>query len=295
MANCYENPYDGPRGVWLRGNLHTHTTESDGELSPADTVRAYAELGYDFLAISDHDLLTDPEPLAADVGMALIRAEEVTAFGPHMLAVGISCLVAPDPERQRCINEISAAGGFSVLNHPNWGRRFVHFRHEMMEQLEGYLGIEIYNGVIEVLEGSPLALDRWDRLLSSGRRLWGFANDDTHWTNSIGRGWNCVQCTEATPAAILDALRAGRFYASTGVAIEVISLDASSLRIQAPNAHRIRLIGAHGRLLAQSDGSDAEFDVGGVSEPYLRVECLGCAGASAWTQPFYRTSVSSEA
>ena len=39
----------------LRGNLHAHTLFSDGVKSPAELVAAYEALGYDFLAITDHD------------------------------------------------------------------------------------------------------------------------------------------------------------------------------------------------------------------------------------------------
>src|SRR5437867_3143773 len=48
----------------LRGNLHAHTTFSDGVRSPASLVEIYETLGYDFLAITDHfghDNLVHPE------------------------------------------------------------------------------------------------------------------------------------------------------------------------------------------------------------------------------------------
>jgi len=41
-------------GTWLKGNLHTHTTLSDGPLSPDATIERYRSLGYDFLSITDH-------------------------------------------------------------------------------------------------------------------------------------------------------------------------------------------------------------------------------------------------
>ena len=39
----------------LRGNLHAHTTFSDGRHSVEEVVARYRDLGYDFLAITDHD------------------------------------------------------------------------------------------------------------------------------------------------------------------------------------------------------------------------------------------------
>ncbi|NOZ20346.1 MAG: PHP domain-containing protein, partial [Planctomycetes bacterium] len=35
-----ENPF-GTEGKWYKGNLHTHTTGSDGEKSPAEIVAHY--------------------------------------------------------------------------------------------------------------------------------------------------------------------------------------------------------------------------------------------------------------
>ena len=39
---------------WYKGNLHTHSTNSDGRLSPEEVIRLYREEGYDFLALTDH-------------------------------------------------------------------------------------------------------------------------------------------------------------------------------------------------------------------------------------------------
>ena len=41
----------------LKGALHTHTTCSDGQLEPGELVRVYRELGFQFVAITDHDHL----------------------------------------------------------------------------------------------------------------------------------------------------------------------------------------------------------------------------------------------
>ena len=46
-------------GNWYKGNLHCHTTDSDGSLNPSEAVKLYKEQGYSFLAISDHDIYSD--------------------------------------------------------------------------------------------------------------------------------------------------------------------------------------------------------------------------------------------
>ena len=43
---------------WYKGNIHTHTTESDGDADPEKVVGWYRRHGYDFLVLSDHNHLT---------------------------------------------------------------------------------------------------------------------------------------------------------------------------------------------------------------------------------------------
>ena len=44
---------------WYKGNLHSHTVQSDGHLTPAEAVQLYKNQGYDFLCFSEHDHYTD--------------------------------------------------------------------------------------------------------------------------------------------------------------------------------------------------------------------------------------------
>jgi hypothetical protein len=46
---------------WLRGNLHTHTFWSDGDDFPESVVKWYKENGYDFLAMTDHNMIMEGE------------------------------------------------------------------------------------------------------------------------------------------------------------------------------------------------------------------------------------------
>lgn len=46
-------------GNWYKGNLHAHTTNSDGKLTPEQAVLIYKQHGYDFLCFSEHDYYTD--------------------------------------------------------------------------------------------------------------------------------------------------------------------------------------------------------------------------------------------
>lgn len=279
-------------GEWIRGNLHTHSTQSDGSRSPQEVIDDYASRGYGFLMLSDHDVYTSEEDYRQwnSRGLVLIPGNELAA-GPHLLHVDADRRVLSRPSRQEMMNEIAAASagtgrGFCIVNHPNWESRFDHCTIEQMREWTGYLGMEIYNGVIGRLDGDPYALDKWDMLLSGGRRVWGFANDDCHHAPDAGQGWNVAYVRERSRQAVVDALRAGRFYCSTGVVIRSIRVEGSTVRVEAENAERIVAKRDVGRRFAVVDGPVLEVEAP-TGARYIRFECWGRGERFAWTQPFY--------
>ena len=272
------------RALWLKGNLHTHTTRSDGQSSPQEMIRAYAKLGLDFLMLSDHDVFGDVSGLDP-CGMVLITGNEISGNGPHLLDVGARTKVAPHQNRQRVIDAIAKKSGFPILCHPNWLEHFNHYPYETLLELEGYAGVEIFNGVVLDLPGSHLAIDKWDRLLAAGKKVWGYAHDDAHCLAHVGRGCNIVRARSRTKAAILDALRNGSFYASSGVEIESITSKGSVLIVRAPKADLISVFAPYGARIFSSKGPELRFDTSNLMAPFVRVECYGRGGATAWTQP----------
>lgn len=289
MALRIQSTYSNNHAAWFKGNLHTHTSNSDGYLSPQDTIATYAAMGYHFLMLSDHDTFTDPDALDPH-GLTLVPGCEITANGPHLLHVNTRTALDPAQDRQNIINAVNALndGGFCIMNHPNWLENFNHCDHANLAAWKGYAGIEIYNGVCRRAEGSPLATDRWDRLLSTGRKVWGFANDDTHRDWDRGVAWNVVQAEDASLESIVKSLRAGRFYASTGVVIDRITVEGNTLRVNTQNAQRHYVSSLHGRVPAIVDGRDLVYVLpDDFPYPYIRVECWGNADTMAWTQPFF--------
>ncbi|MCC6796005.1 MAG: CehA/McbA family metallohydrolase [Candidatus Hydrogenedentes bacterium] len=281
------HPYREASVPWLRGNLHAHTTMSDGDRTPQDLIDQYAARGYDFLAISDHDMITDATAYNAR-GMTLIPANEVTINGPHTVHIGATIVVSPDPNRQAVLDGVANDAGFAFMAHPSWERHFNHCPQESLESLRGYTGIEIVNGITRWHPGSNVATDRWDRVLSQGRRVWGFANDDAHHPGDEGVAWNMVQSGSRDATAIVQALRAGSFYASTGVCIESIRVAGNTIAISTRNAQRIVASIDYARRIAQVDAAEMVYTVpSGLELSYVRFECFGAGEAMAWTQPFF--------
>lgn len=290
MAERLDHPYDRfPGGQWLRGNLHTHTTRSDGDRPIQAVIDDYAARGYDFLMISDHDTLTGDEQYATcdAQSMLLIPGNEISDNGPHLLHVGAEQRLEPAADRQGVIDAVQASQGFVIVNHPNWQPDFDHCPINLLQQWNGYAGLEIYNGTIGRLAGSPYATNKWDMLLSRGRRVWGYANDDHHLAGvDVGLGWNMTYLTDRSVAAVIEALKHGRFYASTGVLITRIEVSGMRVTLETANADRIIAVGDHGHRIVTQDGSMMQLVVPAESTRYVRFECWGAGEQFAWTQPF---------
>lgn len=280
-------------GAWLKGNLHAHSTQSDGSADPQTVIGNYAALGHDFLMLSDHEVLTSAEHYRQwdPRGLILIPGVEI-AGGPHLLYVDAACAIPPQQCRQDILNRITALAresgrGFAIMNHPNWQSRFDHATLAQLQEWVGYAGIEIYNGVIGRLDGSSYALDKWDMLLSAGRRIWGYANDDSHrGATESGLGWNMAYVQERTAKGVADALQSGCCYASTGVTIRSIDVQGTRIRIETENADRIVALRDIGKRVQVVDQSWIEAEVPEGAK-YIRFECWGRGEAMAWTQPFF--------
>jgi len=289
MSRILDNPYrDVKDGRWIRGNLHVHPRPRE---NPSAAVQPYARLGYGFLGMTEHDHFYGPEEIRQwdRHGLVLLPGKEVTKNGPHVLQIGGDGRVEPDEDRQKVIDAIVAGGGFAVLNHPDIGPEFDHCPLDLMRRLKGYAGMEVYNASGWAGAGSPCATGKWDMLLSEGRRLWGFGSDDYHGPAAAGRAWNVACVHERTAESVLDALRCGRFYASTGVTIDRIEADGPFARVEAAGARRILAVSDYGKLAAFADGPWLELCVPDEAT-YIRFECWGAGQQCAWTQPFFVTS-----
>jgi hypothetical protein len=286
--------------AWFRGNLHTHTLESDGDSTPAEVVRWYAEHGYDFLVITDHDKVTR---VADAAGLVLIPGEEVTDRLPkkplHVNAIGLEAAIKPQGGAtvvevlQRDVDAVRKAGALALINHPNFGWAFGAgelVRIDRANFLEIASGHPFINAA-----GPPSAESMWDAMLTAGKTIYGVAVDDVHhlkrpWDTDIappGKAWVTVRAEKRDAQSILAALAAGDFYASNGVELEDIVTTPKSIEIRVREknlAHyRIQFIGSHGRLLQETPGARATYAIRG-NEGYVRAKVIDSNDKAAWTQ-----------
>jgi hypothetical protein len=309
-------------GRFYKGNLHTHSTRSDGRLSPEQIANAYRERGYDFFALTDHFqpethfrknadpasyiTVSDTRDFRTDAFTTILGAE---LHGPrmangdiwHILAVGLPLGFAPLGEGETGL-EIARraldAGAYIAIAHPAWSllpmedaREAAAFAH----------AVEIYN------HGSLGEVDRgdsWhtlDLLSQEGFRLTACATDDAHiefpdypdsWTADAFGGWVQVKAESLDPDALLAALKAGAYYSSTGPRIHDVSVDDDHLIVECDPAVQVFATGRGARNIRVRGGeiTQASFPLESFSQRgggFMRVTVVGEDGGRAWTHPIW--------
>ncbi|MFA7185363.1 MAG: CehA/McbA family metallohydrolase [Victivallales bacterium] len=287
-------------GNWYKGNLHTHTDHSDGALSVKETVAQYQKNGYDFMAITDHNILTDTSGYGNN-DFLLFHGEEIgccpSVFGGEYHIVGINIKNSIDPAKyyspQQVIDAIRAAGGEAIIAHPFWSG---HAYNEL-SALHDYLGIEVFNSSCFYSVGKGISDIIWDDLLIRRRHAFGFANDDchnhfnAHRPNDACVAWNMVKAKSLTPEAIINAIKAGHFYSSWGPEIKSFYIKDGTVHVETSPVRVISVIASSGRgcgevFTAENTISSADYKLKGP-EIYIRVEVLDEKNRKAWSNPIY--------
>ncbi len=304
-------PTGAPAGEhlhWYKGNLHTHSLWSDGNDFPEMIAAWYKDHGYHFLALSDHNVLSDGQRWMAletvlrrggehvvdkylarfgpqwverrrdpQTGAEAIRLKPLDEFAPLLNEAGrflmlqgeeISDRAEGKPVHMNATNLrelIRPVGGATVreaminnlrqvieqeqrlqrpilphINHPNFG--YALTAEDLAAVIEEPF-FEVYNGhpgVNQLGDEEHPSIERmWDlanaiRCAQLGAPpLMGLGTDDSHEYHGRpgsqpGRGWIMVQSAFLTPEHLLAAIRAGRFYASSGVTLRSIDYDSRS-------------------------------------------------------------------
>ena len=303
-------PWDAPGRFW-RGNLHTHSTVSDGVLAPEEVCRRYRAEGYDFLALTDHFVghygypIADTLPfrsggfttiLGAELHSGAMRNGELW----HILAVGLPPDFAPPdvpgwepvpggetgPAIARRARD---AGAFVAVAHPQWSGLTLDDARSMVGAAHA---IEAYNHGCAVGCDRPDGFQTLDLLLSEGHRLDLVATDDAHFSepDHFG-GWVMVRSEANEPEVLLAALKAGAYYSTQGPELRGIEIGADAVHVDCSAVSTI-IVQGHGTAARALHG--ASMTTGAVAldrfgaSPWLRVTIVDRAGRRAWSNPIWR-------
>lgn len=295
-------PFDKPGRFW-RGNLHTHSTCSDGKLTPEQICNLYRESGYHFLSITDHFTqtfnypITDTRPFRDENFTTIIGAElhvNKTEFGRlwHFLCVGLPFDFAPlqeDETPQGLAARAMEAGAYVAIAHPAW----YNLTENDVLSIDQVDAIEIYNGVSADFNDRADSGYMLDLMLERGRRYFACATDDAHFNPlryEAMRGWVWVKSEELTPEGLLAGLKAGHSYSSTGPQIHDIQVvPGQKIYVRCSPASRIFVTGSSWET-AYTHGNgitEAELSLEKFNSPYCRVTVRDPHGEKAWSNPIW--------
>ncbi len=247
-------PFSTPGRFW-RGNLHAHSTLSDGALTPWDVVEAYKRAGYDFVQLSDHFIdrfdwpIADTRKLRSNNFTTLIGAE-VHAMGTsvgeywHIVATGLPFdfpHAAPEESGPRLAERAREAGAFVAIAHPSWSQLTI----EDGRSLSAAHAVEVYNHTCAVMTDRGDGFYLLDQLCNEDRRLTAVAGDDAHFHNgdldAFG-GYVMVKSESLEPESLLRALKAGEFYSTQGPRIYNIELTRNDVRVECSPVNTLAVV-----------------------------------------------------
>lgn len=286
-------------GRFFKGNLHGHSTRSDGQLSPARHCAFYLQAGYDFICLSDHFLdcysfpITDTTVYRTDGFTTLLGAEiHAPALGNgelwHLVAVGLPPDFAPTPAEEtgpQLAARALEAGAFVAMAHPEW---YAQTLEDALSMPDGVHAVEVWNtGCVNLGCGGGAAL--LDQMLNAGRMAGVLATDDTHTfqREALG-GWVMVKAPENSPEALLAALKRGDYYASSGPDLHYAEMDENALRVECSPVHSICLYGP-GAVNTRVYGEDitrAQLPLERFKGNWARLQIEDKHGKRAWANPF---------
>ena len=285
-------------GRFYRGNLHTHSTRSDGALAPEAVAEHYRDAGYDFLALTDHFLprydfpIVDTRPFRTNRFTTILGAEvhaPANSHGEawHILTVGLPRDFSPTGKAETGVElaqRAAEAGAFVAIAHPQWSSLSI----DDGRSLPMAHAVEIYNHGCQLECGRGDGTMLLDALLNEGRDLTAVATDDAHFKfgDACG-GWVMVKAEANEPEALLASLKSGSFYSSQGPVIHSAEIAGGTLQIECSPVVAMAAVGRgsrsvhiHGRQLTRGEISLERF-----AGDWFRFVVTDVAGRAAWSNP----------
>lgn len=289
-----------PNVNFYKASLHTHSTVSDGKLTPQQVKELYKEQGYSILALTDHHVITAHPELDEEGFLTLTSIElgmDSADYAPPQSFFGQTYhfnLIAKRPDNfwqpyppkkvtednreyverahwddaQR-ICSIACANRF--IKRANEEGFLVIYNHPTWSgqhypdyiPLEGLWALEIRNTHNCMMGYDDNNAKVYEDFLMVGKRMCVVAADDTHRPHTIGGSFTMIGAEELTYDGVIKAMEKGDLYASCGPLIHSLTLDGSKLHITCDKAYQVCLEtnARHAQRVAGEDLTEAEFDI----------------------------------
>jgi hypothetical protein len=256
--------------AWYRGDLHMHNAHSDGScLSQSGakvpcplykTVEAAAARGLDFIAITDHNTISqynDMRELQPYFDrLLLMPGREITTFQGHANVFGTTAFIdfrltsAHVPDIDQMLKAVQANHGLFSINHPGSPSGAACMGCGWTVPNTDYsrvTSIEAING--GSLDGPHSGIPFWQDKLNQGFHITGIGGSDNHdadyppqTRSAVGHPTTVVYAAELSEHAILESIRAGHVFVDVeGTPDRLLEFTAQSGSTNAAMGDRINV------------------------------------------------------
>ncbi|MDF2962055.1 MAG: phosphoesterase [Paenibacillus sp.] len=195
---------------WLKGDLHTHSINSDGKYTLEENAAIMEQLGCDFIAMTDHNTSVQNLSYPRNTSVVMIPGFEFTTNFGHSNFLGVTdplndFRVSNQEDVNARLKTAGERGAKIVLNHPHCD--FCPWEWDFQVD---HNWVEVWNG--PWTERNERTLSWWQQQLAAGRRLTAVGGSDVHRPDPFVK--HAMPCTwvlaEAkTVGGILDGIDKG--------------------------------------------------------------------------------------
>lgn len=284
------------------GDLHMHSTASDGVFSPWELGARAKKEGLDFIAVADHNNYAENLRLPFVQGITFIPAVEWTHYKGHMNFFGVPAplgdsFIANSEDGMRLVVAHARASGAVVsVNHPK-----CPFCPYLWEDDNAFDLMEVWNGPFTPRNAK--AVGWWTSLLKQGRRIPIVGGSDFHKPGvvKLGHPVTAVFSDAPTAVALLKEIRAGHAFISESVRGPRLELrygdalmgDEALYRPDVPvtvrtDAKSVVFVSDSRSVRVRVQNGEARFSAGDAKFVYAKTESARIPGRLlAITNPIY--------
>lgn len=291
---------------WYRGDLHCHTFHSDAAGSPELLHAAAKQAGLDFLAVADHNTITQRRYFHphSSADLIFIRAMEITTAVGHANVFGVDDWVdfrMTKPEHAHTLaSMVHERGGLLSVNHdkPTIPWDYELPKIDCMEVWQSHW-----------LAWNWVSLERYQQRLASGLKISAIGGSDFHQPARLmpegplvlARPTTVLYMEELSEEAVLDAMKSGRGYVTespTGPHLELTAngepmgssvsghVVAEAL-VRGAKGDRLLWLDASGIVGEETiEADDWTAHFAGSPDRFLRTEIAAAANRSAIVETF---------
>ncbi|KSV91427.1 CehA/McbA family metallohydrolase [Sinorhizobium sp. GL28] len=291
---------------WYRGDLHCHTFHSDAAGSPELLHAAARQAGLDFLAVADHNTITQRRYFHphSSADLVFIRAMEITTAVGHANVFGVDDWIdfrMTRPEHAHTLERlVHERGGLLSINHdkPTIPWDYDLPKIDCMEVWQSHW-----------LAWNWVSLERYQQRLASGLKISAIGGSDFHQPARLmpegplvlARPTTVLYMEELSEEAVLGAMKTGRGYVTESPAGPHLELTANGASmgstVRGPAIAEALIRGAKGDTLLWIDASgivgeqtiEADDWTGryaGLPSRFLRTEIAAAASRDGIVETF---------